>query len=318
MAKTSLSSYTTLIEALTKWREQAYLRFFRVKKISDQEHSKFLNGTKRLMQQGLKNGSLSILEVKGDPVAVIVRRSAPRPRIKNQQEIVFNVKRGSLNFIQRPLKSAISKAANKAPKFTEIVILPEYEKLLATTLKKAGFTLRYEILLGRTSKALNKLIRTKRPPKDLKHLGLELRALKSEGDLKKALKLQKYVATKAKAHSYFAHTPAQLRKDKKEYKSIIKEDRGLVLGVFKGSLLLGLMVVGVHDGNGPEQHGGFSFFLHESIQGLGITKTGYRLMLEYLKQRGINVFYGGTSQPAIQAMGKVMGRNVQYVIYIKQ
>lgn len=317
MPKTSPINDAALVDALTKWREHAYLRFFRGQKISDLKHSEFIVGTKRLIHSGVRNRSLLVLKTEGSPVAVIVRRNTQQPHVKNQQEIVLHVKPRAIISIQRSLKSAIRKAAKESPIFTEIKLSPEQDKVLEPTLKNTGFTIRYEILLGNTSKALSKLMRAKRPPKDLKHLGLELRALKSEDDLRKALKLQKCVATKAKAHTYFAYTPAQLRKDKKEYKSLIIDNRGLLLGVFKGSILLGLMIVGAHGENGPEQHGGLSFFLHESIQGMGITKTGYRLMLEYLKKKKIRSFYGGTSQPAIQAMGKVMGRNVQQVIYLK-
>lgn len=78
------------------------------------------------------------------------------------------------------------------------------------------------------------------------------------------------------------------------------------------------MITGIHDEAGAsKRNGGFSFFLHPSIQGLGITKTGYLLLLEYLKDKRIRKFYGGTSQPAIQGLGRVMKREVQHVIYVK-
>jgi hypothetical protein len=46
-------------------------------------------------------------------------------------------------------------------------------------------------------------------------------------------------------------------------------------------------------------------------------KTGYRVLLEYLLQEKIRVFHGGTSQPAVQALGKIMKRRVGFVIYVK-
>lgn len=78
------------------------------------------------------------------------------------------------------------------------------------------------------------------------------------------------------------------------------------------------MIAGVHkEPSRSEALGGFSFFLHPSIQGLGITKTGYRLLLEFLLRKGTRKFIGGTSQPAIRSLGKIMGRKTEFVIYLK-
>jgi hypothetical protein len=40
-------------------------------------------------------------------------------------------------------------------------------------------------------------------------------------------------------------------------------------------------------------------------------------MLEYLLKTKVYQFVGGTSQPAIQSMGKIMKRRVRHVIYVK-
>lgn len=114
------------------------------------------------------------------------------------------------------------------------------------------------------------------------------------------------------------HTPDQLKKDKKEYEGIISKKNGLIFGVYRGKTILGLMMTSINqDASHPRKTGGFSFFLHHSIQGLGITKTGYRLLLEFLLKNKVRKFYGGTSQPAIQSLGKIMKREVQFVIYVK-
>lgn len=77
------------------------------------------------------------------------------------------------------------------------------------------------------------------------------------------------------------------------------------------------MIAGIYDHPSVGKIGGFSFFLHPSIQGLGVTKTGYLLLLKFLLKNKVKTFTGGTSQPAIQSMGKVMKREIEIVLYVK-
>jgi hypothetical protein len=41
------------------------------------------------------------------------------------------------------------------------------------------------------------------------------------------------------------------------------------------------------------------------------------VLLEFFLKKRVQKFYGGTSQPAIRSLGKVMKRKVQRVIYVK-
>ncbi len=81
---------------------------------------------------------------------------------------------------------------------------------------------------------------------------------------------------------------------------------------------LGAMVGGIHkQGSSKQNIGGLSFFLHRSIQGKGIVKTGYRLILDFFVKNKVTKFYGGTSQPAVQSLSKLMKRKIETVIYVK-
>lgn len=62
---------------------------------------------------------------------------------------------------------------------------------------------------------------------------------------------------------------------------------------------------------------GFSFFLDESIQRKGVVSTGYRILLTFLVKRKVKVFIGGTSQPSVKALGKIMKREVKAVAFVK-
>jgi hypothetical protein len=212
----------------------------------------------------------------------------------------------------------IAQLATQAPRYTEIKMSRKEDLFLGAELRKAGLQTRFEVLEGQTKAALKNLMAAKSPPSSLAHLGLEIRPITSIRSLAEMMKLQKVVSRSADRHVYFASSARQLRADRNEYKSILKDGSGLLLGVYRGKRLLGFMLASLHRAPGSRQKtGGFSFFLHPSIQGLGITKTGYRLMLEYLLKNKALAFHGGTSQPAILSLGKIMRRKTLQVIYVK-
>ena len=59
---------------------------------------------------------------------------------------------------------------------------------------------------------------------------------------------------------------------------------------------------------------GLDLIFHPSIQGRGAVKTAYRLLLESLRARGVTTFFGGTSQPAILGLARVLGRRLYRLI----
>jgi hypothetical protein len=158
----------------------------------------------------------------------------------------------------------------------------------------------------------------KNPPRHLDHLGLKIRPIETQAQLNDAMALQRAIAVKARKHIYFAHTPIQLRNDRQEYERVISNQEGRLLGVYREAKILGLMLVFINsNSSNSKKTGGFSFFLHPSIQGLGITKTGYLLLLEFLLKMRVYKFYGGTSQAAIQFLAKVMERRIHHLLYVK-
>ncbi|MBL7669704.1 MAG: hypothetical protein JNM39_04400 [Bdellovibrionaceae bacterium] len=130
--------------------------------------------------------------------------------------------------------------------------------------------------------------------------------------------LQRTISLNSRRHIYFSHTPGQLRIDLEEYSRVLSKKVGLLLGIYRGKKILGLLFPFITPkANTAEAAGGFSLFLHPSIQGLGITKTGCLLLLEFLVKNKIQKFYGGTSQPAVQSLAKVMDRQILQSLYVK-
>ena len=55
---------------------------------------------------------------------------------------------------------------------------------------------------------------------------------------------------------------------------------------------------------------GLEIMLHPLIQKKSVVKSVYRVMLESMIERGVDVYKGGTAQPAVMGLGKLMERPV--------
>ncbi|MBX2989111.1 MAG: hypothetical protein KF802_14570 [Bdellovibrionaceae bacterium] len=308
-----------LQEHLADWLGQEQQRVQGAKKLTRQEKAFLAGRAGIILKTAAKNRSLRVLRARSKPVAVVYRIPSNRPRIKNQQALFFMMDREKTSRKTRAwIKEQLRSLGAAAPRATVATLMPGDEKLYRSVLLAAGFQNRYEILKGDTKVALRNLRQRKDPPRDLTHAGLNLVRLTSASQLKEAMRLQKSVILKFKRHGYFSHTPKQLREDLKCYREALKEKSGVLLGVYQGSRLRGLMAATIHPGDRPgERTGSLAFFLHPSIHGQGITKTGYRIFLEFFVRRKVRTFWGGTSQPAIQHLSRLMKRQIVAVIYVK-
>ncbi len=295
-----------------------YQAHFKLKSVSKKQQAATLERARSMIEMARKRESLRVLTKNGKIQAIVGCASAKSPRIKGQQSLFYIFEPRSLSKIRPWLINNLGQIAKKAPRYTEIKFLPREDLFLGSAMKKAGLKTRYEILRGKSKIALRNLIAKKSPSRNLEHLGLDIRPILSASMLPEMMKLQRTVSRHAGTHVYFSNSARQLEEDRNEYKEIITRKNGLLLGVYSGRRLLGFMLASVQQEPGTgHKTGGISFFLHPSIQGLGITKTGYRLMLEYLVKNNALGFQGGTSQPAILSLGKIMKRKVAQVIYVK-
>jgi hypothetical protein len=310
---------SSLVEALTKWMLRDHWQLHGLKRIPADQRKAIEARAKEIVEKSLRRKSLRALEKKGRPLALATIQPLRNPRAAGQQNLFFIYDYQAKKKVGPWLRETIGEMAVQAPRYTQIGMSLSDEKLLGERIQKSGFNTRYEVLRGDVKLALENLVRKKAPPRNLDHLGLEIKIVNSVSQIREVMRLQKRVSLQNKRHVYFSHTASQLKKDKAEYHQIIcGKMNGRILGVYRGTKLLGLMVTNIHaEASASESSAGFSFFLDRSIQGKGISKTGYLLLLEYLREKRIRNFYGGTSQPAIQALGQLMKREVQKVLFVK-
>ena len=271
----------------------------------------------KVIEIGSRNKSLRVLRKNQIPLAILARIPAFNPRVRNQQALVFFHDKNSSGDVIKWIRRQLGEVGRLAPRFTGVGLSTTQDKLYGKCLTHAGFLTRYEVLKGNTRIALENLIRVKNPLDNLNHLDLDIRQVTSKSEIPEVIKFQKYIAQKFRSHGYFSHTPAQLESDRLEYLRMISKKSGMILGVYHEDKLRGFMVAGIHDNPDEGKIGGMAFFLHPSIQGLGISKTGYLLLLKYLLKNKVKTFWGGTSQPAIKGLGNVMKRETEIVLYVK-
>ena len=267
-----------------------------------------------LLDHAKKTG---FVHVHGDPATAVFAFLKPRQqRVRGERVFYYShaqEQKKTLDWIHQE----IEKYAPQAPLHTRISVAPHEVDFFEPLLRKNGFLIRYDVQFGNTDLALRELVRHKNPKSDLTHIHLQIRPLK-ESEVNAAIRLQKKVFQKNPEHGNHSHTSKQLAADRKEYRSTIRKKNGLLLGVFRGKKLLGFMATFIHELSGAgNRSAGITMCLDPTIQGMGVSKTGYLLLLRHLKSEKVKKFYGGTSQPAIKSLGKIMKREVADILFLK-
>lgn len=188
----------------------------------------------------------------------------------------------------------------------EALISPNDNELKRVMVKN-GFHTSSLILLGKTHIAYKNLVKKFNPTKDVTSLGLKITSIESIKDIDQIIKIHRREFKRNPQYGWFVAKPQALKTFKevllKQRKAksafVFKNLNGKVLGYFSGSsrhnFRMGLT-------------GGVGLCFDKSIQGLGLSKVAYRLILEEFISGGVGQFYGGTSQKPVIKMAKIMGR----------
>jgi predicted N-acetyltransferase YhbS len=190
------------------------------------------------------------------------------------------------------------------------VFLPSSYGKIVPSLEKTGFSIDSIILDGQVKVALSRLMKKKNPSRDLQHLGLNIRKMK-KSDISAILKINKEEFSKNPQFGWFVATPAFLKQHKKDLNRILKQKDHSHYIIEKGEKVLGHFG---SDAKRGDAHGGLSLTFSGKIQGKGIAKTAYRILLEDLKRKKVKTFRGGTAQPAVMKLGKILDRKLAFIL----
>lgn len=159
-------------------------------------------------------------------------------------------------------------------------------------------------LVGRVSTGLRRLVELRDPPRRVE--GLELRELVPD-DVDAVMELRRAAFAAEPRYCHFGALPAVLEAQRA---ALLADDRPADrLVVCRGGQVLGYM--GAEYRQSPHRQGrggGLDLVLGPELRGRGLLKTGYRLLLERMGDRGITWFEGATGQRPVMHLSGLMWR----------
>ncbi len=196
----------------------------------------------------------------------------------------------------------------------ELMLSARYAPLLGVALG-AGLKLDSVVLLGDPKRSLERLMSSYAPPPHLGAMNLELRPLSKQTEVDLTVALKQRYFTAHPEHCWFGANERVLKRAQEELSEALRATRrgerpparawvlyreGSFMGCFSYADTPSHPLWG--------SLAGVDITLHPLIQRRGVVKTAYRVMLTAMIEAGVQVYKGGTSQPAVMALGRVMGR----------
>jgi hypothetical protein len=166
------------------------------------------------------------------------------------------------------------------------------------------------VLVGCPQRSLELLVRHKNPPPGLEHLDLSVSSMDTESKVHAAMDLKKRVFEDERSRCWFyehvseqerSAVLTQLGSGELENRFHVIENDETVVGMFGYSL----EEENPYWGNTA----GMDLVLDRSIQGRGVVKTCYLHMLKSMVDERVDVFKGGTNQPAVMGLSRLMDRS---------
>ena len=314
----SLESKDVIEQCYENLMLASHLKLSKTGQIFEEDRNRISTLAHQRIQASSRNKTLAYLKERGLVIAVFGCIPAAYPRVYKQKAIFYEISERHAHLGAKWLGAHIQEISGRLPRYTVVGAKPIFDAELRDGFEKAGFTIRYEQTIGTVESSWKRLMELKHPPANLEHLGLKIMPITLESEIPKILDLYRKVGQSSGFHTYFSHQKANLLAEQQVLKEIIHLGKGCFLGVYKEKTLLGAMYCHIGQAIGlAETEGGMSFMLDPSIQNLGIVKTGYRLLLEFLREKKIPNFVGTTSQPAIKRISDYLDRRPQMMIYIK-
>lgn len=202
----------------------------------------------------------------------------------------------------------IDRIHERAPTFTpnfDLTLDSSYRNLFAK-LTSLGLGIDSVILVGDTAAACSAL---PDPGPRLEKLGLTVRDLE-EADIDAVVELEKVVNSETPQFCWFGASEAYLEQERErlchhredgsiDIRNVIVDATNKIVGYFGAS---------VEDTPNWGRCGGMVFVLTRQLQGKGLARALYSIVLQQMLERNVVRFKGGTSQPGVMKLAKLMNR----------
>lgn len=202
----------------------------------------------------------------------------------------------------------------------ELMLSARYHSILGVALG-AGFGIDSVILLGDPKRSLDRLMERYNPPARLGALNLDVRPLSQRREVDYIIKLKREYFTAHPEFCWFGAREEHLEQQREELlrQVLVTRNRRSTEapsgdhveqwviyreGTFLGNFSYTASQESVQWGRSA----GLDIMLHPLIQHRSVVKTVYRLMLESMIEQSVRVYKGGTAQPAVMGLGRLMER----------
>ena len=164
----------------------------------------------------------------------------------------------------------------------------------------------------RYPRSLERLLSVKKPMPNFQAAGLTHEPM-TEKHLDEVVDLRRRTFMAQPAYCWFGAHPSHLEKYRQTMLRELQGDHWWWV-VLDGKEVVGNFGSTVAPRNqlwGPG--GGIEVVFEPKIRGRGLATTAYCLTLKGLKGKGLSVYKGATAQPAVMALGQIMGRQFQQI-----
>ncbi|MCA9614099.1 MAG: hypothetical protein H6721_18120 [Sandaracinus sp.] len=188
----------------------------------------------------------------------------------------------------------------------DVLVPASYPPVLAA-LRRLGLGIDSVQLVGEVDRALALLDDAPLPS------GLRIAPMR-EDDLPQVFAMLERTFVEEPEHGWFCALPKFIASQREELETAARDPEALQLVVREGETVVGHVGASIDVANpfwGPATSLGLCFA--PPIRGRGVLRPFYRAFLEGLRARGVRVFRGGTSRPAVMHLGRVMDRTLQGV-----
>ncbi|MBL91705.1 MAG: hypothetical protein CMH56_07830 [Myxococcales bacterium] len=183
---------------------------------------------------------------------------------------------------------------------------------LLPSLLASGLGIEALELLGDTEPSLERLVAEKKPLQHFRAAGLSHVPM-APAHLEAVVDLRRRTFMAHPEYCWFGAHPKHLEKYHSNMKQELQEDHWWWV-LLDGDNVVGNFGSTVAPNNqlwGPR--GGLEIIFEPEYRGRGLASTAYCLTLKGLKAKGLPVYKGATAQPAVMALSKIMGRQVQQI-----
>lgn len=297
-----------ILEAAATLRSKAVLKTPFVKKSSPKLRKTLLESTRKRLEAAARPDGIVDFIRRGSQVTAVLTLHSDSESIPGLTFPDLNIDFNNTPAGKRDARELLLRHRRKLKKDTvcfALASMPAVRNLL----RPLGFGTEYAVLLGPVSEGLNSLIQHFDPPTDLDHLGLKIKMISSTKQLDTVMDIFRKEFGRNPQYGRWVGEAAYLTQIRKNMRAALKKKNLDGFLICRGKSILGYFGY-YKTPSGPmyPSIAGVEIILDQEIQGLGIVKTCYRLMLEDLRRQRVALIRGGTSQPAVIGLGKILKR----------